>query len=192
MPSTLSQSLNLGATSSSSSDNEIKEKIKDAAFKYEPEEDDEISKKPSVVWSHVITSKTEDITWCQHCDRTWHSLRGSASTPLKHIKNMHYDKLTEDQQPKKSQKGETSGCGGPLPRSTQAVKRLDGLLARVLISSMSSWSLLQNAAFGDFCAEFLAGRYTVPSCEYVLNNVLTPMLYETKCNIQDTLKKTGM
>ena len=43
MPSTLSQSLNLGATSSSSSsDNEIKEKIKDAAFKYEPEDDDVI------------------------------------------------------------------------------------------------------------------------------------------------------
>ena len=39
VPSTLSQSLNLGATSSSS-DKEIKEKIKDAAFKYDPEDDD--------------------------------------------------------------------------------------------------------------------------------------------------------
>ena len=103
-----------------------------------------------------------------------------------------------------SKNGETSGKGGtvpkrtfnkkmfhdgPLPRSNTAVKRVDGKLARVLISSTASWTLLDNRNFGDFCGEILLGRYNLPGCSYMLNNVLTPMFHETKEHIKKKLKK---
>ena len=57
------------------------------------------------------------------------------------------------------------------------------------MSSMLSWSLLDDPAFGEFAAECLGGRYNLPSREYVINNVITPMFYETKQRIKDALKK---
>ena len=72
-----------------------------------------------------------------------------------------------------SKNGETSGKGGtvpkrtlckkmfhngPLPRSNKNVKRVDGKLARVLISSTASWTVLDNPEFGVFCEEILSGR----------------------------------
>ena len=161
-------------------------------------------KKPSVVWEHVTKSPTEDIVNCNHCAKKWEGLNGSTSNPLKHIKDDHYDKLTDEQKAKMSQNGETSGKGGtlprrtlykklfqdgPLPRNHKAVKRVDAKLARVLISSIASWSLLDNAHFGAFCDEILSGRYNLPTRTYMLNNVINPMFQETKEHIRKELKK---
>ena len=46
---------------------------------------------------------------------------------------------------------------GPLPRSHKSVKRVDTKLAKVLISSNASWSLIDNANFVSFCEEILNG-----------------------------------
>ena len=103
-----------------------------------------------------------------------------------------------------SKNGETSGKGGtvpkrtlykklypdgPLPRNHKSVKRVDAKLARVLISSNASWSLLDNANFGAFCDEILSGRYNLPTRTYILNNVINPMFQETKEHIKKELKK---
>ena len=76
------------------------------------EEDDEISrpatdsqkklrkylrKKPSIEWEHVTKSGNEDKVQCNHCSRKWEGLNGSTSNPLRHIKEDHYDKLTDEQ-----------------------------------------------------------------------------------------------
>ena len=144
------------------------------------EDDDEITrpatrkykrKSPSVVWNHV-TKVDNDKIECNHCIKTWSGLRGSTSNPLKHLKDEHYSKLTEEQKKEMSKNGETSGKdgtipkrtlfkkvyeAGPLPRNHRSVKRVDAKLAKVLISSNASWSLLDNANFGAFCDEILNG-----------------------------------
>ena len=52
---------------------------------------------PSVVWDHVKKSGTEDKVQCNHCLKHWLNLSGSTSTPLKHLRGTHYDKLTDEQ-----------------------------------------------------------------------------------------------
>ena len=132
---------------------------------------------------------------CNHCAKDWSGLSGSTSTPLKHIKNKHYNLLTVEQKEYMSKNGETSGKGGtlpkrtltkkntkgsPLPRTHNKVKRVDAKLGRLLISSCASWTLLDNPEFGLFCEEILAGRYNVPTRGYMLDNVINPMFHEAK------------
>ena len=176
------------------------------------EDDDEITrpatrkykrKSPSVVWNHVTKVDNGKIE-CNHCIKTWSYQRGSTSNPLKHLKDEHYSKLTDEQKKEMSKDGETSGKdgtipkrtlfkkvyeAGPLPRNHRSVKRVDAKLARVLISSNASWSLLDNANFGAFCDEILSGRYNLPTRTYILNNVINPMFQETKEHIKKELKK---
>ena len=78
---------------------------------------------------------------------------------------------------------------GPLPRSHASVKKVDKKLAKVFISSIASWSLLDNADFGAFCEEILGGKYNLPTRAYILNNVINPMFQETKDLIEKELKK---
>ena len=56
-----------------------------------------IRSKPSIVWRHVTKSRLEDKVQCNHCTRFWLHLSGSTSTPLKHVKENHFSKLTEEQ-----------------------------------------------------------------------------------------------
>ena len=77
---------------------------------------------------------------------------------------------------------------GPLPRSHADVKKVDTLLAKFLISSTVSWNLLDNRQFADYSAEILEGRYNLPSCSYMVHNVITPMFHETKEEIKNKLK----
>ena len=78
------------------------------------EDDDEITKKPrkckrkspSVIWKHVI--KTENLIQCNYCTKEWNDLFGSTSNPLKHIKQTHYFKLTEEQNESLSLNGKTT------------------------------------------------------------------------------------
>ena len=159
---------------------------------------------PSVVWEHVAKAHKEDKVYCNYCAQTWVGLNGSTSNPLKHIKDEHYDKITDEQKEKMSKNGETSGKGGklpkktlykkvylqgPLPRNHISVKRVDAKLAKLLISSNASWSLLDNANFGALCDEILSGRYNLPTRTYLLNNVINPMFQETKEHIKKELKK---
>ena len=151
--------------------------------------------KPSVVWKHVTKSPIVDKVECNHCAKNWSNLFGSTSTPLKHVKNKHYNLLTVEQKEYMSKNGETSGKGGtlpkrtltkkntkagPLPRTHNKVKRVDAKLGRLLISSCASWTLLDNPEFGLFCEEILAGRYNVPTRGYMLDNVINPMFHEAK------------
>ena len=119
---------------------------------------------------------------------------------------MHYDKLTDEQKERMSKNGETSGKGGkmpkrtllrkfveekknvPLPRGSESVKRVDRKLAKALISSNASWALLDNPEFGDYSKEVLNGRYSLPTCGYMLDNVINPMFQETKEDIKYKLK----
>ena len=78
---------------------------------------------------------------------------------------------------------------GPLPRNHVSVKRVDKKLAKVIISSIASWSLLDNADFGAFCEEILGGRYNLPTRTYILNNFINPMFQKVKDHIKRKLKK---
>ena len=97
------------------------------------EDDDEISrpvtdsqkkvrkclrKKPSIVWEHVAKSGNEGKVQCNHCPKYWEGLSGSTSTPLKHVKELHYNKLTDEQKERMSKNDETSGKGGTVPKRT--------------------------------------------------------------------------
>ena len=136
----------------------------------------------------------------------WLNLGGSTSTPLKHVKDVHYDKLTDEQKQRMSKNGETSGKGGkkpkrtllrkfveenknvPLPRGSESVKRVDRKLAKALISSNASWTLLDKPEFADYSKEILNGRYNLPTRGYMLDNVINPMFQETKEEIKYKLK----
>ena len=78
---------------------------------------------------------------------------------------------------------------GFLPISHISVKRVDKKLAKVIISSIASWSLLDNADFGAFCDEILGGRYNLPTRTYNLDNFINPMFQKTKDHIKKELKK---
>ena len=162
-----------------------------------------VRNRPSVMWNHVVKDPLDDLTKCMHCDKQWVRLRGSTSNALKHLKDYHFDRFTVQEKLQMSKDGDTTGKNGSLPkralskkengrslpRNNRNVKRVDGKLARVLTSNMSSWSLLDSADFGDFCEEILGGRYKVTGRTYMQTNVINPMFLETKEIIKGNMKK---
>ena len=76
-----------------------------------------------------------------------------------------------------------------MARGHPSVKETDRKLAKVILSSCVSWSLIDNEAFGELCSELLGGRYNLPSRYYIQENVMTPMYEETKVYIKNALKK---
>ena len=68
----------------------------------------------------------------------------------------------------------------PLPRGSESVKRVDRKLAKTLISSHASWTLLDNPEFAVYSKEILNSRYNLPTHSYMLDNVINPMFHETK------------
>ena len=145
------------------------------------------------MWNHVM--KVDLKILCKYCSKEWQkkSLHGSTSNPLKHLKNHHFNKLSDEDKQELTRNGETSGhhgrpkrtlyrlehSTGPLPRNHKLVKQIDRKVARLFISSTVSWSLLENKDFGNLCSELLGGRYNIPSRDYILNNVMVLMYEET-------------
>ena len=98
------------------------------------EDDDEISRpatepkksrryqrnKPSIVWEHV-TKSGDDRVQCKHCNVSWVHLSGSTSTPLKHVKDQHYNKLTDEQKQR-------------MPRSNPAVNPKFGVFCEEILT----------------------------------------------------------
>ena len=66
---------------------------------------------------------------------------------------------------------------------------MDRKVAKVILTSCVSWSIIDNEAFGELCGELLTGRYNLPSRYYIQENVMTPMYEETKVLIKNELKK---
>ena len=159
-------------------------------------------KKPSVLWNHV--KKDGNKLSCHHCDKTYtHSQGGATLTPLKHIIIAHYDLLTVYERSQMSQNGESSGNNGtlpkrslnkqikakcPLPRNCALVKNADRALAKGMISTNASFTLLDNVEFGLF-AETLHPAYRLPSRNYLLSNVIHPMFEETKAEVKVQISK---
>ena len=50
------------------------------------------------MWDHAIL--VNGNVKCKHCPKSWANLAGSTSTPLKHIREMHYGFITEEQKKK--------------------------------------------------------------------------------------------
>ena len=73
---------------------------------------------------------------------------------------------------------------GALARGHPSVKETDRKVAKVILTSCVSWSLIDNEDFGELCSELLGGRYNVPSRYYLQENVMTPMYEETKVHIK--------
>ena len=51
-------------------------------------------KAPSIIWHHVIHDKSKKLIQCSYCEKKWHGLCGSTSNPLKHLREMHYERLS--------------------------------------------------------------------------------------------------
>ena len=47
------------------------------------------------MWEHAIYVNGK--VCCKHCTKSWSNLAGSTSTPLKHIRDMHYAFITQEQ-----------------------------------------------------------------------------------------------
>ena len=78
---------------------------------------------------------------------------------------------------------------GALARCHPSVKEMDRKIAKVILTSCVSWTLIDNEAFGELCSELLGGRYNLPSRYYIQENVMKPMFEETKAHIKKELKK---
>ena len=77
---------------------------------------------PSVMWDHAINVNGK-VT-CKHCDKYWSNLGGSTSTPLKHIKDMHFAYITVEQRERMSRNSETSGTSGTATKRTIKKKKV--------------------------------------------------------------------
>ena len=175
----------------------------------QPEEDDEITRPPrpynrksrSIIWNHCTKKFAEKVIICNYCGKIWKGLFGSTSNPLKHIRESHYAKLSDEDKGLLSNNGATSGKNavrrtlakkineqGALARYHPSVKEIDQKIAKVFLTSCVSWTLLDNEAFGELCSELLNGRYNLPSRYYIQENVMTPMYEETKVHIKNQLK----
>ena len=55
--------------------------------------------KSSVIWKHCNNKdvKGRTLTYCNYCPNTSWELKGSTSTALSHVKQHHFDKLTDDE-----------------------------------------------------------------------------------------------
>ena len=114
------------------------------------------------MWKHV--TKVDLVIQCKYCTKEWGalSLHGSTSNPLKHLKQHHFNKISEQDKDELSRNGETSGNRGqpkrtlyrkehetgPLPRNHRLVKQIDRKVARLIVSSTVSCSQ-QGCHFED-------------------------------------------
>ena len=84
------------------------------------EEDDEITrpprpyhrKSPSIIWKHCTKRINENTIRCNHCETTWSGLSGSTSNPLKHLRVLHYNMLSDEEKGSLPNNGATSGNNG--------------------------------------------------------------------------------
>ena len=179
----------------------------------QPEEDDEITRAPrpynrksrSIIWNHCkkeMSGQQEELLLCNYCPKNWKCQRGSTSNPLKHLREMHYNRLSDEEKAGLPKDGATSGNNsvkrtlnktikerGTLPRSHPEVEEIDRKIAKVILTTCASWRLMENKAFAELCNQLLGGRYNIPSRYYIQENVITPMYEETKCHIINELKK---
>ena len=182
------------------------------------EEDDEITRattaprarKPyhrktrSIIWNHsnLVTQGQKEVLTCNYCDKFWSYQRGSTSNPLKHVREMHYDKLSDEEKAGLPKDGATSGNNSvprtlnktvkercALPRCHPEVEEIDRQIAKVVITTCASWQILENKAFADLCKKLLGGKYNIPCRYYIQENVITPMYEETKSHIIEELQK---
>ena len=176
----------------------------------QPQEDDEITRRPriynckirSIVWNYYTKNNDQQLIHCNFCNRIWKFQGGSTSNPLKHIREIHYNRLSDEDKGLLPKNGATSGNNavrrtlnkkiyeqGALARCHPSVKEMDRKIAKVILTSCVSWRLIDNEAFGELCSELLGSRYNLPCRYYMQENVMTPMYEETKVHISNELKK---
>ena len=103
------------------------------------EEDDEITRPPrkynrksrSIIWKHVTKRSNEKLILCNHCDKKWTGLSGSTSNPLKHLRELHYNRLSDED---KGSLSNNSATSTPAPGG-YAVESLGGTGDYYLIHS---------------------------------------------------------
>ena len=163
--------------------------------------------KKSDMWNHVYEKKGDcENLWCRHCTTSWavSGLQGSTSTPLRHVRNKHYGKLSaqERENAERGKIGESTGrniSGEHLPfRSlSRSFKpdRLwprrkcvipDRLLGKFIVTSSTSLTILDNREFGDY-SKSLNVFYRIPSRSYMQDNVITPMYEDTKNHVKSVI-----
>ena len=74
------------------------------------------------------------------------------------------------------------------PRYCTFVKKADRALAKTMISTNASFTVLDNAEFGLF-AQTLHTQYRLPSRHYLLSKVIHPMFEETKAEVKANINK---
>ena len=77
----------------------------------------------------------------------------------------------------------------PDPTALQLSQETDRKVAKVILTSLASWSLLDNEPFVRLCSELLGGTYCVPSRSHIQEKVVTPMYEQTKALIKNELQK---
>ena len=70
------------------------------------------SKSPSIIWKHCTKRINENTIRCNHCETTWSGLSGSTSNPLKHLRVLHYNMLSDEEKGSLPNNGATSGNNG--------------------------------------------------------------------------------
>ena len=144
----------------------------------------------------------KDVTQCNHCPTSWY-LKGSTSTALYHIRNIHRDKLSADDL-RRIQTGGLTSPDASLPnRSTNRRltddspdishysllgRTLDRKLARALVTGAVSLNILDNVQFANFC-EALNYRYKLPSRCYMASTIIPSLYHETIVVVKDILTK---
>ena len=81
------------------------------------EEDDEITRPPrpynrrsyTIIGNHCTKRIAEKLILYNYCPKKWKGLSGSTSNPLKHIREIHYNRLSDEEKGLLSNNGATSG-----------------------------------------------------------------------------------
>ena len=151
--------------------------------------------KSSVIWKHCNNKdvKGRTLTYCNYCPNTSWELKGSTSTALSHVKQHHFDKLTDDERNDlmDKMKGTTSPSSKLPARSPKAAaaffsghrisheskkgRELNVKLLFAMISSSVSFNILDCPAWGIFVECLGERKWNLPSRQYMNASVVSPV-----------------
>ena len=164
--------------------------------------------KSSVIWNHCKNKdvRGRTVTYCNYCPNKSWELQGSTSTALSHVRQHHYDKLTDDERndlmdkskgttspasrlPARSPKGAAAFFSGhKISHDSKKGRELNVKLLIAMISSSVSFNILDCPEWGVFVECLSGDKYNLPSRQYMNASIVSPVFNACEKSVIDILK----
>ena len=162
----------------------------------------------SVIWNQCQNKEVRGriFTYCNYCPNKSWELQGSTSTALSHVKQHHFDKLTDDERndlmdkmkgttspssklPARSPKAAAAFFSGhKIPHDSKKGRELNVKLLFAMISSSVSFNILDCPAWGVFLECLSDHKWNLPCRQYMNASIVSPVYNACEKSVIEILK----